>query len=230
MTRSIFQTAAFLAVAVTTAWAGPGLIAIPITLPVVARFLTAKKVPVPQCDLKMIWTKGNNFVCALPDIDWSDYGRVEVTAIEIAPTNLKKPLTERERQQLQSSLLESLRKQFGDSVNSGSGRTLKVRATVTEVRRTNNVLNIISLAAIQAPLSFGGASTRIELADGDSNKTLAQITVSSRARVYDVFSSAQRLGHAKKSLDRTSKQLNKDIQLLQSRFNTLQEASSHSTD
>jgi hypothetical protein len=226
----MIQTAAFLAVAVTTAWAGPGLIAIPVTLPVTARFLTAKKVPVPPCDMKMIWTKGNNFICALPDIDWSGYTRVEVTAIEIAPTNLKRPLTERELQQLKSSLLESLRKQFGDSVNSGTGRTLKVRATVTEVERTNNVLNIISLAAIQAPLSFGGASTRIELVDGDSNKPLAQITVNRRARVYDVFSSTQRLGHAKKSLDRTSKQLNKDIQLLRSRFNTVEDASSHNAD
>jgi hypothetical protein len=226
----MFQTAAFLAVAVTTAWAGPGLIAIPVTLPVAARFFTAKKVPVPSCDMKMVWTKGNNFVCALPDIDWSAYGRVEVTSIEIAPTNLKKPLTERERQQLKSSLLQSLNKQFGDSANSGSGRTLKVRAMVTGVERTNNVLNIISLAAIQAPLSFGGASTHIELADGDSNRTLARITVSRRARVYDVLSSAQRLGQAKKSLDRTSKELNKDIQLLRSRFTTVEDASSHGAD
>src|SRR5215469_234319 len=102
MTRSIIQTAAFLAVAGTTAWAGPGLLAIPVTLPVTARFLTAKKVTVPPCDMKMIWTKGNNFICALPDIDWSGYTRVEVTAIEIAPKNLKKPLTERELQQLKS--------------------------------------------------------------------------------------------------------------------------------
>ena len=218
MTRSMIQMAAFLAVSVATAWAGPGLIAIPLTLPVAARFFTSKKAPVVPCNMKKIWTKADNFVCASPDIDWSDYGNVEVSSVEIAPTNLKKPLTTRETQQLETSLRESLKKQFGEFATNKSGRTLKVRATVTEVRRTNNVLNIISLAAIQAPLSFGGASTRIELADGESDKTVAQISVSRRARVYDVFSSAQKLGHARKSLDRTAKQLNKDIQLLRGRF------------
>jgi hypothetical protein len=216
----MIQMAAFLAVSVATAWAGPGLIAIPVALPVAARLFTTKKAPVLPCNMKTIVAKGSNFVCASPDIDWSGYGSVEITSVEIAPTNLKKPLTARETQQLEASLRASLKKQFGEFATNASGRTLKVRATVTEVRRTHNVLNIISLAVIQAPLSFGGASTRIELADGESEKPLAQISVSQTARVYDVFSSAQKLGHARKSLDRTAKQLNKDIQLLKGRFNT----------
>jgi len=224
MTRSMMCTLLLVALCAGTCWAGPGLIAIPVTLPVAARLLTARSVPAAACDMQTVTAKASNFVCANAEVDWSSYGRVEVTSVEIAPTNLQKPLSEDEIEQLRTSLTESLKQQFGDSVNSGTGRTLKLRATVTEIKRSNKVLNIISIAAVQAPLSFGGASTHIELTDGDSGKTLAELSVSRRGRTYDVISGAQRLGHAKKSLNRTSKQVNKDIQLLRNKFNTVESA------
>ncbi|MBV9180786.1 MAG: DUF3313 family protein [Acidobacteria bacterium] len=222
--RSMVRTLIFVGLSAATSWAGPGLVAVPVTLPLTVRFLTSKHVPAPPCDMQMVASKGSNYVCANPDIDWSSYGKVDVVSVDIAATNLKKPLSDREIEQLKTSLAESLKRQFADITSMRTGRKLQLRATVTEIRRSNKALNIISLAAIQAPLSFGGATTHIEVADGDTGKTLAELTIGRRGRNYDVFSSTRSLGHAKKSLNRTSKQINKDIQLLRSKFNTVESA------
>ena len=196
-----------------------------ITVPLLVRQTTDKRVFQPDCNLQMVVTNKNNFVCANSGIDWAAYSSVNVTSVGIDPMDLEKPLSGREVEELKAVLTGSLRQEFDDTGKVRPGRTLNLRATATNVQRTNKALNIVSLVAIQAPLSFGGASTRIELSDSADGTVLAEMTVRRRGRTYDALSSVQSLGHARKSLNRTSKQAGKDLQMLRGKFNTVATAS-----
>jgi len=203
----------------TSAVIGPAMA----TIPIVARLATAKKLPLPECSGEIVVHKSNQIVCATPGIDWSAYGKVEVAAVEVASMDRKRPLTQQEAAKLTNILAESLEKRFGHPQGiSGSGRatrTLMLRATVMDVRRTNKALNILALAAIQSPVSFGGASTHFELSDRENGQVLAQIDLSGRGRQYDALSSTRTLGHTQKALSRMPKQLDKNLQALRSRSN-----------
>jgi hypothetical protein len=158
-----------------------------------------------------------HFVCANPGVDWSRFGKVEVDSIVISPANLKKPLSERQVERLHAAFAKALNKQFGATVHNGEP-ALKVRATITEVRRTNAILNAITLAAIQAPVSFGGAVAHFELTDGSNGAKVADVTVRGSGRLYEIIPSVTTLGDAKKVVGRASKQLSRDIELLRDSF------------
>jgi len=229
-TRSMILALTFLVfgVAISVAQsASVVLIPADIAVPLLVREMPGGRVNLPDCNLQVVVANKNNFVCADSTIDWSSYGRVNVTAVDVdvEAMRLKKPLSDHEIEELKAALTESLQRDFNRARKAGAGRTLNLRATVTSVKRVNKVLNIVSLVAIQAPLSFGGTSTRIELSDGANGAMLAEMTVSRKGRTYDVLSSVQSLGHAKKSLSRTSKQSGKNLQMLRSKFTTVATAS-----
>ena len=165
-----------------------------------------------------------NFVCADPDVDWSRFGRVDIDSVVISPTNLKKPLSERQMERLHAAFAKALNKQFGTPVPNGEP-SLKVRATITEVRRTNGVLNGITLAAIQTPVSFGGAATHFELTDGSNGVKVADVTVRGSGRLYEIIPSVTTLGDSKNVLGRASKQLSRDIEMLRDHFRAVEAAS-----
>lgn len=217
--------------AVTTASGASVIVTIPaaVVTPWVARVATNKNFVQPACDWQVITAKKNNFVCAKTDVDWSRYEHIVVTSVDVAPANLKKPLTEKQTEQLRKALAASMTRQFGDAETGAAGHTLNVRATITGVERSNIALNIISLAAIQAPLSFGSATMNFELADGDSGETLAELTLRGRGRVYEVIPSVKAVGHAQKAAGRAPKQVGQDIDALRHRFGSVQEAEIRTT-
>jgi Protein of unknown function (DUF3313) len=189
-----------------------------IVAPAAVRALTNKKAEVPACSWQVVTAKPNNFVCAKTDIDWQSYGRLEIAPVEVAPSNLKKDLSERQTEQLRDALTTSLHRRFQQMEGAETGRTLVLRATVTNVELSNRAVNIVSLAAIQAPLSFGGATARIQLLDRDSGEPLAEMTVRGRGRAYDFIPSVQAVGHARKALTRAPKQLGKNLDALRAKF------------
>jgi hypothetical protein len=203
----------------------PSVVIVPAltSIPIVARLATAKKLPMPECRGKIVVHKNNEIVCATPGIDWSAYGKVEVASVEVASMDTNRPLTQQEVAKLTNTLMESLQKRFGHSQGSSESgpmtRKLMLRATITKVHRTNKALNIVTLATIQSPVSFGGASTHFELSDGENGQVLAQIDLSGRGRQYDAFSSTRTLGHTQKALSRMPKRLDKDLKTLRSNSN-----------
>jgi len=229
--RIMVQTLALMGFSVLTAWAqAPNVVIIPAmaSIPVVTRLATNKRLPMPECRGEIVVHRRNEIVCATPGIDWAVYGKVEVASVEVASMDAKRPLTEQEATKLTNTLRESLEKRFGHSNGrSESGtrtRKLILRATVTEVHRTNKALNIFTLAAIQSPVSFGGASTQFELSDGENGRVLAQIDLSGRGRQYDVFSSTRTLGHTQKALSRMPKQFDRNLNSLRNKSNPLNAA------
>jgi hypothetical protein len=167
------------------------------------------KVTASPCNGQVVVAKKNNFVCVKPGVDWSNYTRVALSSVEVAPTNLKKPLKEREVEKLKSAMTIGLEKQFGATAGDDKGKALRLKAQVTEVKRANVVLNVITLAAVQIPVSFGGASTHFELSDAQSGELLAEITMRGRGRIYEVIPSVQALGHTQKVLRREPKQISR---------------------
>jgi hypothetical protein len=161
-------------------------------------------------------THYRKIVCSEPNIDWSTYGRIEVESVAVAPSNLKKPLSDRQVEILKTALQKSLDKQFvRQSEGTGpSVRPLKIRATITEVRRTNAILNIVTLAAIQTPVSFGGASAHFELIDGLDGGKVGDIMLRGSGRIYEVFPSVTTLGDSRNVLKRASRQVSKEIEML----------------
>jgi hypothetical protein len=198
------------------------------SIPVIARLATAKKLPMPQCNGEVLVHKNNAIVCATPGIDWAAYGKIDIAPVEVVPQDSKRPLTEQEVARLTNTLSESLQRRFGHpeagTASGAATRKLMLRAQVMEVRRTNKALNIFTMAVIQAPVSFGGASAHFEFSDAASGQVLAQIDLSDRGRLYDAFSSARTLGHAQKVLNRMPKQLDKNLKTLRSNSNALQTA------
>jgi hypothetical protein len=166
-----------------------------------------------------------HFVCANPGVDWSRFGKVEVDSIVISPANLKKPLSERQVERLHAAFEKALNKQFGATAHNGES-TLKVRATITEVRRTNAILNAITPAAIQTPVSFGGAVAHFELTDGSNGVKVADVTVRGSGRIYEIIPSITTLGDSTKVVGRASKELSRDIELLRDSFGPTEAASS----
>jgi hypothetical protein len=119
-------------------------------------------------------------------------------------------------QVLKTALQNSLNKQFAkQSEGTGCGaRLLKIRATITEVRRTNAILNAVTLAAIQTPVSFGGASAHFELIDGLEDAKVGEVILRGRGRIYEVFPSLMTLGDSKNVLSRAPRQVRKEIEML----------------
>ena len=198
------------------------------SIPVIARLATDKKLPMPECHGEVLVHKSGEILCASPGIDWSAYGKIEIESVEVIPQDSKRPFTEQEIEKLRTALSESLHQRFGHPEVSGDAgaatRRLRLRAQVVEVRRSNKALNIFTLVAIQAPVSFGGASAHFELSDAASGEVLARIDLSRRGRIYDAFSSTRTLGHAQKALNRMPKQLDKDLQTLRGRAKETQSA------
>jgi hypothetical protein len=165
-----------------------------------------------------------HFVCANPGVDWSRFRKVEVDSLVISPENLKKPLSKRQVERLRGTFAKALKRQFGATADNGEP-VLKVRATITEVRRTNAILNVITLAAIQTPVSFGGAAAHFELTDGSSGIKVADVTVRGSGRLYEILPSVTTLGDSKKVVGRASRQLSKDIDMLRDSFGPVEAAS-----
>jgi hypothetical protein len=224
----MFHALALMGLSVLTASAQtPAVAVVPAiaSIPVIARLATAKRLPMPACDGAVLVHKKNEIVCAVPGIDWSAYGKIEVAEVRVVSADAKRPLTDQEVRKLTNAFRQSLQRRFGaGSDNRATARTLRIRAEVVNVSRTNTALNIFTLAAIQSPVSFGGTSTHFELSDGDSGLVLAKIDLSGRGRLYDAFSSTRTLGHAQKVLGRMPKQLDSDVKTLRRKSNAVETA------
>jgi hypothetical protein len=80
-------------------------------------------------------------------------------------------------------------------------------------------LNVLGFAAIQAPISFGGASVRYELFDTASGDRIGVISCQRAARPWNVYPwnvlyNFQPLGQGSVILKSDSKRLRRDLQRL----------------
>lgn len=150
--------------------------------------------------------------------NWAGYQRFRLASAVYQPSSSRHPLNPDEMRRLQTAVDRSLQRTFRASTTA-DGPVLEVRPVITGLRRTNTLLNVLGFAAIQAPISFGGASIRCELFDTESGERIGVISCERAARPWNVYPwnalyNFQALGQGSVILKSDSKRLRKDLQRL----------------
>ena len=94
-----------------------------------------------------------------------------------------------------------------------------MKPIITDIKRTNSLANLVSFAALQIVVSYGGASVRYDLVDEATGMRVGEITSFRRARpwnVYpwDLFKSFEALGQSSVILKSDARNLRRDLSRL----------------
>jgi hypothetical protein len=175
--------------------------------------------PAPAADsFQTVDKHASNLIRVDPHANWAGYRRFRLTSAVYQPSSSRHPLKPDEMRRVQTTVDRSLQKAF-QTFTGAEGPVLEVRPVITGVRRTNTFLNVLGFAAIQAPISFGGASIRYELFDTESGERIGVISCERAARPWNVYPwnalyNFQTLGQGSVILKSDSKRLRKDLQRL----------------
>jgi hypothetical protein len=166
--------------------------------------------------------RASNLIRINQETDWSSYRayRLAPAVYEPAgkPSGAARELRPEEAGKIKAVVDRSLQKRF-QRLPTGEDAVLEVRPVITGFKRTSTVLNVIGFAAIQAPVSFGGASVRYELFDGRTGEEVGEISCKSSARPWNVYPwnalyNFQALGQGSVILKSDSARLRKDLERL----------------
>jgi hypothetical protein len=172
----------------------------------------------PRPIFQTIDHRKSNLVRADMGADWRSYKRIRFEPVAYEPSGCGHRLNPRQASKISSTFaaaLESTRNKF----DSNEGATILVRPVITNVKRTNTLVNLISFAAIQMPASYGGASVRYELLDESNGKQIGEITSSRNARPWNVypwnfFQNFEALGQSSVILKSEARSLRRDLDRL----------------
>ncbi len=158
----------------------------------------------------------SNLVRVDPAADWNSYQRFVFAPATYEPSDQRHSLKPGQRDNLLATVDSSLRKAIPESTGS-EGRVLEVRPVITDVRRANPYVNAVSFAAIQAPVSYGGASLRFDLVDAASGALIGEVSSKRSAAPWNVYpwqilEAFQPVGHASTILKRDARMLRKDLE------------------
>jgi hypothetical protein len=157
----------------------------------------------------------SNLVRVDPAAHWSAYQRFVFAPATYEPSDRRHSLKPGQRDKLLATVDSSLRKAIPESTSS-EGRVLEVRPVITDVRRANPYVNAVSFAAIQAPVSYGGASLRFEMVDAASGALVGEVLSKRSAAPWNVYpwqmlEAFRPVGHASTILKRDARMLRKDL-------------------
>ncbi len=157
----------------------------------------------------------SNMVKVDPDVKWAGYGSIVPMPSVYDPSKPGRKLTEKQEEKVRAAVDTSLEATFPRAANH-AGRVLEVRPVITEVRRALPWVNALSFAALQAPVSYGGASVRFDLFDAESGTLVGEVASKRCAGPWNIypwqlFQAFQPVGHASTILKRNSKMLRKDL-------------------
>jgi hypothetical protein len=170
---------------------------------------------------KTINTRASNNVRVDTQVNWGTYKAYRFTPAVYEPVSSRHLLKPNEVRKVEASVDRSLHQKLG-ATTEVDGAVLEVRPVITSFRRTNTLLNLIGFAAIQAPISFGGASVRYELVDAGTGAEIGVITCKRNARPWNVYPwnalyNFEALGQGSVILKSDSATLRKDLRLLSKR-------------
>jgi hypothetical protein len=157
----------------------------------------------------------NNTVRVDPGVEWAAYGSIVPMPAVYDPSKRGRKLTEKQEEKVRAAVDTSLEATFPQAANR-AGRVLEVRPVITEVRRVLPWVNALSFAAVQAPVSYGGASVRYDLYDAETGVQVGEIVSKRCAGPFNIYpwqllQAFQPVGHASTILKRDSKMLRKDL-------------------
>ena len=160
----------------------------------------------------------SNLVRVDPAADWGAYQKYVIAPASYEPSNPAHTLKPGQLDKLRAVVDSSLRKALPETTGSET-RVLEVRPVITDVRRANPYVNAVSVAAIQAPVSYGGASLRLELVDAASGALIGEISSKRCAGPWNIYpwqmlQAFEPVGHAATMLKRDARMLRKDLDRL----------------
>jgi hypothetical protein len=162
-----------------------------------------------------------NLVRADLGAGWVGYTRIRFEPVAYEPSNPDRRLNPRDVSKISSIFAASLDSAFrkDSKYEPGNGTTVLVKPIITNVKRTNTLINLISFAAVQMPASYGAASVRYELVDEATGKQIGEITSSRSARPWNVYpwnllQNFQALGQSSVILKSDAKSLRRDLERL----------------
>lgn len=171
----------------------------------------------PTCFLT-VSKRPSNLVRVDPQVDWGRFRSYRVLPATYQPIADRRPLSSSEALKVRATVDRSLQSNLKSTL-ADDGSVLEVRPIVTAVKRTNTLLNVLGFAAIQAPVSFGGATVHYELFDGQTGRQIGDVTLQRHARPWNVYPwnvlhNFEALGQASIILRSDSGRLRKDIDRL----------------
>ena len=161
----------------------------------------------------------SNTVKVDPDVEWAVYASIVPVPAVYDPSKPGRKLTEKQEEKVRAAVDTSLEATFPQAANR-AGRVLEVRPVITEVRRALPWVNVLSFAAVQAPVSYGGASVRYDLFDAETGALVGEVASERCGAPWNIYpwqllQAFQPVGHASTILKRDSKMLRKDLNRLE---------------
>jgi len=161
----------------------------------------------------------SNTVRVDPGVDWTAYGAIVPRPTVYEPARPGRELTAKQEEKVRAAVDTSLSAAFSGEVKEGA-RVLEVRPVITEVRRAHPWVNVLSFAAVQAPVSYGGVSVRYELFDAETGEQVGEVESKRCAGPWNIYpwqllQAFQPVGHASTLLKRDSKMLRKDLSAIE---------------
>ena len=172
-------------------------------------------------DWTVVHKSTDNYVCVKPGVDWTRYTRFQLEPSSFAPADKREALKEEDERKVTTFFDAKLQASFNDQ-QTEDGPSLRIKPTITAVRRSRSALNAIGIMLIRIPLSYGGATVRFNLIDNDTGETVGIVTSSKRERRWNGFQGLRALGHSRVVLNGSAKRIKHDTDLLWKSTETVQ--------
>ncbi len=129
-------------------------------------------------------------------LDWSLYSRVAVTPVEWRPVSKRaRRVSAKTAERLCEDFHEKLSERLVKPTAS-EGRSVTVRAAITDVAASSVLLNIVTLIAL-FPIDMGGIRGEIEVRDTTTGELLAAMSAYREGTPFLLLECFSRYGHAR---------------------------------
>jgi hypothetical protein len=172
-------------------------------------------------DWTLVHESTDNYVCVKPGVEWARYTRFQLEPSSFAPTDKREALKEEDERELTTFFDAKLQASFNDP-QAEDGPSLRIKPTITAVRRSKTALNAIGIVFVRIPLSYGGATVRYDLIDNETGETIGIVTSSRRGRPWNGFQGLRAFGHSRVVLNGSAKRVKRNADLLRKSTETVQ--------
>lgn len=151
-------------------------------------------------------------VCVKPGVEWGKY-QFQIEPSSFALTDERQLLKEEDARKLTAFFDAELQSSFRNQTLQ-DGPVLRIKPTITGVRRSKSAVNAISLVSIKVPLSYGGAAVRFDLIDDTTGEIVGIVNSGGRGRAWNGFQGLRALGHSRSVLKGSAKRIRRDTEVL----------------
>src|SRR5262249_8151720 len=127
--------------------------------------------------------------------------------------NEEDTLNENEVQKLTAFFDAKLQSSF-QNTGGPNAPLLRIKPTITSVRRSKSGVNAVGLVVAKVPLSYGGAAVRFDLIDGSTGEAIGVAISGRRGRPWNGLQGLSALGHSRVVLSDSAKRIKRDMDLL----------------